>query len=175
MSDTSLFSGRDLHEQREKIRRSFLRANTTIAVVLVAVLGLALAAVVAGVRASRSQQRAELAEQDAREKLWNSYLVQARAARLSGQRGYRMEALTAVSNAAAVRASTELRNEAIAALMCSDLEPEAPVQSVPLPFQEAFQFGLRHYVTATFQGSFILYRTSDHAEVTRFGIEGTHL
>src|SRR5689334_17129295 len=110
MSDTSLFSGRDLQEQREKIRRSFLRANTAIAVVLVAVLGLALGAVLASMRASRNQRRAELAEQNAREKLWSSYLAQAKAARLSGQRGYRMQALTAVSNAAAFRPSIELRN-----------------------------------------------------------------
>src|SRR5688572_14138855 len=145
MSDTSLFSGRDLREQREKIRRSFLRANTAIAVVLVAVLGLALAAVLASVRASRSQQRAELAEHDAREKLWNSYLEQARAARLGGQRGYRLQSLTAVSNAAAFRPTTVLRNEAIAALTASDLEPEGSLHPVGLPHRVAIQPGLALY------------------------------
>jgi len=172
MSDTSLFSGRDLREQREKIRRSFLRANTAIAVVLVAVLGLALAAVLASVRASRSQQRAELAEHDAQEKLWSSYLAQARAARLGGQRGYRLQSLTAVSNAAAFRPTTELRNEAIAALTASDLEPEGPLHPVGLPHRLAIQPGLDLYGVATGLGHLTLHRMSNHAKVAQIGVEG---
>jgi signal transduction histidine kinase len=172
MSETSLFSRGDLHAQRERIRRSFLRANTAIAVVVAAVLGLAVAAVVAGVRASRHQQRAERAEQDAREKLWNSDLAQARAARLSGQRGYRLQALTAVSNAAAFRPSTELRNEAIASLTSADLEPEGSLHPVGLPHRVDIQPGLRLYGITTALGSITLFRLSDHLEIGRFSASG---
>ena len=42
-------------------RRDILRANTAMAVVLTAVLALALVAVFAGLRAARSQRRAEAA------------------------------------------------------------------------------------------------------------------
>jgi signal transduction histidine kinase len=176
MSDTSLFSGRDLRDQREKIRRSFLRANTAIAVVLIAVLGLALVAVVASVRASRSQRRAELAEQDARERLWNSYLAQARAARLGGERGYRLQALTAVSNAASFRASTELRNEAIAALTSSDLEPESVLLPLDgLAHRVAIQSGLELYGVANSFGEMTIRRMSDASEVARIGVDGSGL
>ena len=81
MSDTSSFTRQDLDRQRERIRRSFLRANTAVALVLVGVLALATAAILASLRSSREQTRAELAERDARERLWNAYLSQAQASR----------------------------------------------------------------------------------------------
>jgi eukaryotic-like serine/threonine-protein kinase len=69
----------------------------------------------------REAERAILAEQQARSQLWESYLLQARAERRSGEAGQRYAALAAISNAAAIRPSLELRNEAIAALALPDV------------------------------------------------------
>lgn len=58
----------------------------------------------------------------ATDRLWDSYLAQARAHRWSGRPGRRFESLVAISNAAAIRPSLELRNEAIACLGLMDLQ-----------------------------------------------------
>lgn len=78
-------------------------------------------------RAEGQRHRAERAEQLAREKadateqLWNAYLAQLQAGHLGGQRRERLETLRALAQAAAVRASPQLRNEAIATLALTDL------------------------------------------------------
>jgi WD40 repeat protein len=71
-------------------------------------------------RADREARRAQLAERDAKEKLWGSYLAQARANRWSGRAGRRFESLEALARAAAIRPSPELRDEAIACLALAD-------------------------------------------------------
>jgi signal transduction histidine kinase len=68
-------SAPELGGQRESIRRNFLRANTAVAIVLVAVLGLALAAVLASLRATRHQRLAEQAQRSARTELWLASLI----------------------------------------------------------------------------------------------------
>src|SRR5437773_1413941 len=67
---------------REGIRRNFLRANTAVAIVLVAVFGLALVAVFASLQATRHQRVAEQAQHAARTDLWHTYISKARSARL---------------------------------------------------------------------------------------------
>ena len=101
-----------------------LRANTAVALVLLAVLVLALVAVLAGMRAARNQARAVEAEAAGQDRLWKAYLAEARALRISGKAGRREAALTVISNAAALHTSTELRTEAIASLALSDLIQE---------------------------------------------------
>jgi serine/threonine protein kinase/WD40 repeat protein len=66
-------------------------------------------------------RHARLAEQDARSELWQSYLAQAHAQRLSGQAGQRFDSLDVIRRATAIRPSLELRNEAIAALALPDV------------------------------------------------------
>jgi serine/threonine protein kinase/WD40 repeat protein len=66
-------------------------------------------------------RHARLAEQESRSELWQSYLTQARAVRLSGQAGQRFDSLDATRRATAIRPSLELRNEAIAALALPDV------------------------------------------------------
>jgi hypothetical protein len=97
-------------------RGEMLRTNTAVAVALLGVLVLALVAVRAGFRASRNQARAAQAEAAARERLWNAYVSQARAERISRLPGCRAAALEVISNAAALHASPALRTEAIACL-----------------------------------------------------------
>ncbi|MFO1498417.1 MAG: hypothetical protein U1G07_08500 [Verrucomicrobiota bacterium] len=73
--------------RRDRLRRRLLRANTAVAVILITVSALAIAAVFAGLRAERSQRRAEQAELESRDKLWKSHLEHARALRVEWPNG----------------------------------------------------------------------------------------
>jgi WD40 repeat protein/serine/threonine protein kinase len=64
---------------------------------------------------------ARLAKADAEDKLWNSYLQQAKASRMSGRLGRKSEALAALKRAAEIRPDPRLRNEAIACLALTEL------------------------------------------------------
>src|SRR5436190_21326871 len=100
--------------RRESVRRNFLRANTAVAIVLVAVLGLALAAVLASLRATHHQRLAEQAQEAARTELWRTYLSKVRAARLGSALDRRQESLRAITSAVEIGSAPELRDEAIA-------------------------------------------------------------
>ncbi len=133
---------------------AMLRANTAVALVLVAVLLLALVAALAGMRAARNQARVENAEVDGRNRLWNAYLAEARAVRVSGEAGRRARALSVISNAAALRTSSALRTEAIASLALSDLAEE--VELVPVLRDLTtydFDADLRRYAYGDWQGN----------------------
>lgn len=65
--------------------------------------------------------RVEVAERETVQKLWQSYLSQARANRWSGRAGRRFESLSVLAKAAEIRPSLELRNEAIACMALADL------------------------------------------------------
>lgn len=67
--------------------------------------------------------RLERANEKGQEKLWQSYLAQARANRWSGRPGRRFGTLDVIQKAAAIRPSIELRNEAIAAMALPDVRP----------------------------------------------------
>ena len=122
-------SSEELQKQREAIRRGLLRANTAAVLILLVVIGLALAAVLEASRAGRESARAVSAERDARERLRDSYLAQVRALRQSGTGGRRLDSLDAITKAKEIslpgvssrRATLELRNEAAACLALSDL------------------------------------------------------
>ncbi len=100
-----------------------------------AVAGLAAAALViflAGLTGVLWQwNRANAALHDARETMWVSNRNEARAWRVSGERGQRTRSMEAIRSAAAYRPTMELRNEAIAALALPDLGD--PALFPPLP------------------------------------------
>jgi serine/threonine protein kinase/WD40 repeat protein len=110
------------------IRRNRLLASAVTAVATVLVLGIAGSSWEAAraLRAERQQSRllleAQTARRDATEKLWESYLAQARALRMSGQAGRRFESLGVLRKAAAIRPSPALRNEAIACMVLPDIQ-----------------------------------------------------
>jgi len=81
------------------------------------------------VQAQQSQARAESAEHESRQQLYVALLEQARATVRSGELGQRLRALDAISRAAAISNSVELRREAMAALALPDLrfERELPI------------------------------------------------
>ncbi|HVR75418.1 MAG TPA: serine/threonine-protein kinase, partial [Planctomycetota bacterium] len=62
---------------------------------------------------------------------WEAHLAEARARALSGSIGQRVEGLKAVEEAADIRASTDLRNAAIACLALTDLRTEAVWEGFP--------------------------------------------
>lgn len=107
-----------------------MRVNLAAAVILVVVVGLAVAAIIQASRAQRhakearqatirvEEQRiaAEASGQQAREELWQSYLEQTRAARVAGLAGSRFDGLKSLAAAAKIRVYSELRSEAIKCL-----------------------------------------------------------
>ena len=115
----------------DRVRRDILRTNSAVGVVLLIVLALTVAVVFLAARATRSQREARLAEAAGVERLWHSYLAQARALRVTAEAGRRAQALAVISNAAAIRPSLELRSEAVATLALTDLENDGPI--IPLP------------------------------------------
>src|SRR5262249_12873598 len=109
---------------------------TAVALVIVTVLGLALAATLQGLRATRlqglaleQQGRASAAEHAARQELWRALLAESKATRLGQTLNRRREALATIRRAAAISPTAELRNEAVATLAL----PEYPLESsVPI-------------------------------------------
>jgi hypothetical protein len=110
-----------LRAQREAIRRGLVRTNSAAVAILLVVIGLALAAILEANQAMRERGRAIQAEQDAGERLWSSYLNQARGVRAGPQAGHRFESLRALRSAAHLRPTIELRDEAAACLTLADL------------------------------------------------------
>ena len=147
---------------RESIRRNFLRANTAVAIILLAVFSLALVAVVASLQATRQQRVAEQAQDAARNELWRTYVSKARAARLGSALDRRSETLQAIASAASIKPSAELRSEAIAALALTDFALE---RSWPLSDEivaEAFDRNLDQYAIGSTNGDIAVRRVSDN-------------
>jgi WD40 repeat protein len=95
--------------------------SASLASSLLLLLALTVVSATTAARVQRESDRTRIAKRDAEEKLWASYLAQARAGRLSGVAGRRADSLAAVTAAARMKPSLALRNEAIACLALSDL------------------------------------------------------
>jgi WD40 repeat protein len=118
--------------------------------------------------ARASQARAEEAERDKTEKLWQSYLDQARAVRFSGRIGQRFDGLKALAEAAKIRPDAQLRDEAIACMALPDIRVLRewdgwPEGSVGLDLDAA---GGR-YARSHRDGTVSVRRLDDDAEVAR--------
>jgi WD40 repeat protein len=127
--------------QRRVVRQNFEKAETQ------------------RLRAERAERDARDKEREATDKLWASYLAQARANRRTGQRGQRLDSLKAVAQAAAIRPAPELRQEAIAALALTDLRllhTISPKGRVPLWLD--FDPQLERCLTLPGAGEMRLYR-----------------
>lgn len=85
------------------------------------------------VEAQHALAAAEAAEKESRRRLYTALLEQARATVLSGEMGQRVRALEALSGAAAISNSVELRREVFAALALPDLRFDHQ-----LPYGEEF-------------------------------------
>jgi signal transduction histidine kinase len=163
-----------LQRQRDAARRSLLRANTAVALVLLFVLALATAAVWLGWRATRlrdeaqsNQSRAELAEAKARADLWRAYVSEAKATRLGTALERREAALESIHRAAAITSSPELRNEAIATLALPGFQIESSLPFEPSVNKFAFDPALRRCACGLTNGDVVIRSLSDGRELQR--------
>jgi serine/threonine protein kinase/WD40 repeat protein len=120
-----------------------------------------------------NEERAENAEQDATNKLWQSYLDQARAGRFTGQVGQRFHGLELLAKAAQIRPTIEVRNEAIACLALPDVRPVRKLEISSLyGDQVGFDAQLKRYVGCDEHGFLSLRRLSDNQEIRRLQAPG---
>lgn len=147
---------------RAEVQRDLQRTTTSVVILLAVVLALAAAAVFAGIRATQNLKRAEAAETQSRDRLWNSLIAQARAVRLTPEAGRRQAALSVLSNAANIRVSTALRTEAISAMALTDIQVEGPLHPIPRgTVQVELDTPLERYAYGDGQGNVYVCRLSD--------------
>jgi WD40 repeat protein len=124
-----------------------------VAGVVLLVLTVAIGSTATAFRLERSQKQARRAEQKATDQLWESYLAQARANRFSGRQGQRFDSLEALTKAAAIRPSAELRHEAIACLALPDVRLLKRWNNPGMaPHLSCFDRSLKRYATGTPSG-----------------------
>jgi WD40 repeat protein len=100
------------------------------------------------------------------ENLWQSDLAQAQARRWSGQPGRHFKSLEALAEAAAIRTSLELRNEAIACIPLVDLKVSRRFNNWKGAKWAALDRALERYALLD-NGIITLYRVSDDQELLR--------
>jgi eukaryotic-like serine/threonine-protein kinase len=156
------------------------RRNPTVAI-LTAFVVILLAVLLAGALASNAQlhvqlERAERAEKEKTDKLWDSYLASAQANRFSAKVGRRFAGLEAVRRAAAIRPDLRLRNEAIALFMLADIRiarelPDGLSEgSGALTFDPDFE----RYARSDAKGNISVRWVADEKEIVRLPGFGTH-
>ena len=109
----------------------------------------------------------------AREKLWMAYLAQARASRRTAAAGQRFETLDAVRQAAAIRPSIELRDEAASALALPDLRVAREWEGSP-PGTSLLAMDARgeRYARGAGDGSISVRQIADDRELWAFAGRG---
>lgn len=157
----------DLSWQRDVARRSLLRANTAVALTLLAVMTLAAIATVASLRARRDQRRAEEAQGSARADLWRAYLSDIRAIRQDKTLGRRSAAIDVIRRATAIASSVELRNEAVATLALPDFRVETQLPADPAMVAYGFDRELRLCALSLTNGDVVIRTMKDAKEVAR--------
>jgi eukaryotic-like serine/threonine-protein kinase len=146
-------------------RRWPVRAGLVAALMAVTLLG------AAGVfwqwrQTAAALQRVERAERDSVEKLWGSYLAQARANRWSGRAGRRYDSLEVLRRAAAIRPALELRNEAIACFTLTDARVATKWQRAA-PSVVVFDPNCERFAYGDPPAGLVLCRVADGAELLR--------
>ncbi len=95
---------------------------STVATALALLVFIAIGGSVLSLYLRQALHDARAADEEKTEKLWQSHLQRARALRSSGREGQRFEALKAIREAAKIKVTPELRDEAVAALVLPDVE-----------------------------------------------------
>ncbi len=132
---------------------------------VLAVLALAVGSTIAAARLSVSNRRALAAEKDATEKLYGSYLDQARASRLAGNRS---DSLAAAGKATQIHRSREARDATIAALTLVGVQPGASwSRRATLSMNGGFDSQLERYAVEEKMGEISVRRVSDQSEIIR--------
>ena len=151
----------NLYRFQKMVRRNKL----VFAVVLVVTAWLVLAlgvATMAAIRIQRDNRQILKAKNDATEKLWGAYLMEARALRASRRQGQRFASLDAVSKAAAIRRDLAVRNEALACLAVSDLRVSRRTALKGRVDNDrlCYDFDLARYATEGTNGSIVIRAVS---------------
>jgi WD40 repeat protein len=146
---------------------------TAVVLVLLVAVGTPLAAL--WLRQQRddarlNERRARVAERDAVDTLWDSYLSQVELGRLSKQAGQRSQGLEALKRAAKIRRSPALRNAAIGCLALPDLMLARHWPwTMPADLVVAFDAKLERYVYQDDSRSHLtIRRVSDDRELVAF-------
>ncbi|MBP7937723.1 MAG: protein kinase [Phycisphaerae bacterium] len=151
------------------LRKNLRRYRAAVAVACGFVLVIALALIVSLFllrEVTVERGRAVQAKDDALQKLRDSYLAQTRAGRWSGRPGRRFDGLEALSRAAAIQPSPELRNEAIACMALADLRVAKEWDTGPERFYGlAFDGNLEHYAMSNARGDLSIRRVADNREL----------
>jgi serine/threonine protein kinase/WD40 repeat protein len=145
-----------LYEFQKTVRRHKLGFAAAAAVITVLSAGV--------VMSTWEAMRAARAQRAMTEKIFDSYLAQARARRHDEREGRRFESLEAVAKAAAIHSSLELRNEAIACLALTDVR-FADARESPDLEGEYWGAGLKLRAFRQFDGTVRVHRVSDDREV----------
>jgi eukaryotic-like serine/threonine-protein kinase len=164
-------------------RNPWLAAMSSAVVLLLVVVAVISTAAALGYRAQLG--RAEVAEtaekgakQEALAELWDSYVVAARAGRMSRRPGQRFDSLRAIEKALALplpagRSKDELRTEAIAAMLLPDLEAAKELPGLkPGTTTVAIDGAFDRYARGDGDGKVSVRRVSDDAELFRLRGEG---
>jgi serine/threonine protein kinase/WD40 repeat protein len=118
------------------------------------------------------------AEKDTRERLWEARLAQARAGRASRLPGQRFKSLEALVEAARIRPTRELRNEAVACLALTDVrverqwETELETDRLVYSTGVAFDSTLEHHASTAADGTICVRDTADGRLVARLAGPG---
>ena len=138
---------------------------TLAAAVIALLLAAGLGSTIAAVRIAAARDRAVAAEKDATEKLYGSYLDQARASRLAGRR---FDALDALDKAARIHPSAAVRDQTIAALALVDFKAgERWPKPASVYWNAAFDTKLERYVVEEKVGQLSVRDVANHQEVVR--------
>ena len=130
--------------------------------------------------ATTAMQATEHAREQVTEKLYESYVAQVRANRLSGQPGRYFNTMATIAKAVAIRPSLELRNEAIAALALVDVQLNAMTETNSPPHGAVvFDPKVELFARIVPPGNISVRRVSDESEVSlipsrEFGVRWLH-
>ncbi len=175
---------------RRLCRRNPLVASLIVSVALLLVLGViisfAYSVRLTGelAKTERAEEGERNAKQDALEKLWQSYLEQAKAQQSSHRIGQRFEGLRAVQDAQALvlqiglsrRHLDSLRNVAIASLALPDLRKIREWEQWPADVGRSdFDERGERYARSEAPGTVTIRRVADDSEIAQFTGLGTNL
>ena len=171
-----LQGGRSIRRLRVAERRAVFFRRVGLVAAAVAVV-----ASVGFFSARRANARADAQTQRAEWELLGARLAGARGWRLSGEAGRRAQALAALREAAEVRPSRELRDEAIATLALTDIEPtgiflphpaEALAKAQLHPSRCAFSDDLARVAWCNLDATVSVVRVADRVAEHRFPSPG---
>jgi WD40 repeat protein/tRNA A-37 threonylcarbamoyl transferase component Bud32 len=145
-------------------RRPSLAALGAAVVLLLAIVAVGAPMAVLSLRHERDLARA--AEKRAVDRLRDTYVIGARATRLSGREGQRFDSLKLLEQAARIRPSAEVRDQVIACLAAADLRVEREWEGFPvLNTGLDFDYPLTRYARSDWRGTVSFRRVADDSEI----------